>query len=120
MRNIKIILFIFTLALFLCGCSNVINTPESEVINSYWVTETSSGIKAEFGVYLSDNTASLVINEGNSVYEIKGTFAIDSNDIVIISQDLLNSYQFKYKVFENRLELTYKDNTLVFQKNKPQ
>lgn len=120
MRNIKIILFIFTFALLISGCSNVNKTSADEVVTASWSTENLNGIRAELNFDINTNTAKVTIFENKSTFVIQGVFSIDNDELVIISESLKNSYHFAYKVFENRLELTYMNENLIFEKNKPQ
>ena len=61
-------------------------------------------------------TANLTINENKNIIDISGDFAIDNKNLIIVSEYLPKTYGFEYKVYENRLELTYMNETLVFTK----
>lgn len=108
---------IMLIALFclpvLCACEEVVVTSCDELVSKNWYTENVSGIGATLK-FSGDRATFTVTEDKKQAAIISGTFAADSEKFYITSDDLACTFEFGYKVFSSRAEITYNSVTLVF------
>lgn len=122
MKRLSVILYTITLALLLCACKPLTATSADELVTSLWSTETSAGLTVKLTFDVAESEAELtLIDEENTAYVISGVYAVDGENLYITSQALAKTYKFGYKVYTDRVVLSYNGNeiTLTAEKNEP-
>lgn len=115
MRSFKLILCIITCSFLLCSCKAVTVTSADELLKNSWVAENKSLLKAELSFNIRENSAKLTIEDQNGEeFSVNGVFAVDSKNLYITSSKLAKTYEFSYKVYKDRLLLTYNGSELTF------
>ena len=115
MKNTSFILLIITCSCLISGCRQVNLTPADELTGKTWESKTLNGTFAELSFDVELNKADLYIkNTDNEVLNISGNFAVDSKSLYIISDNMYKTYCFDYKVYANRVELSYNGTNLTF------
>ncbi len=115
-RIIPVILLLMT-AVFLFGCTRVIETPADELTTASWVCVNPDGSTA--GLVFSDpGTAVFKIQSADGeTAVISGKYSIDGSAFYISSDNLLRVYEFPYSVYKDRALITYGGSTLTFLRN---
>lgn len=115
MKRLTLILCIITFSIILGACRSVNLSSASEVTSLCWKAENLNFVSAtlEFETQLNKAILKISDEEGKSTI-IEGTFAIDKDTLYITSDDLYKTYSFGYKVFKDRLLLTYNGCELTF------
>lgn len=113
-RTVEIILAIIFI-LFFTGCTQKeILQPADELTSGIWQTNDDFGkaIKLEFD---GDN-ASIHISNNNTQKIISGIVSIDNSKISINDSKLFENFCFEYKLYGNRIDLIYNNNTITLNK----
>ena len=115
MRNLLICTLVILLVLFTLGCSREVVSSADELVMKNRVATTASGITARLSFY--ETTGELTVNfpDDTQTVSIKGALAVDDERFYIISDELKKTYTFSYKVYADRVCVTYNGETLVFQ-----
>lgn len=115
MKRILFILCIITSSLIFTSCKTVILTSADQVVSSSWSVTNPAGVSAKlsFDVELYSSCLEISDTAGNRSV-IKGTFAIDPQNLYITSSNFGRTYCFGYKVYTDRLELKYNNTVLTF------
>lgn len=122
MKRLSVILYTITLALLLCACKAVSTTSADELVTSAWSTETPAGLTVKLTFDIIESEARLTLtDEENSAHVVSGVYAVDGENLYITSQALAKTYKFGYKVYIDRVILSYNGNkiTLIAEKNEP-
>ena len=114
MRKICVfpILFICMISV-LFGCVRRIQTSADELTSKDWYTENLSGVSATL-IFSQDSAFFTFFDKGEEVAKISGIYAVDSKKLYITSNEYFTTFEFVYKAYNDRVEITYSDNTLVF------
>lgn len=121
MKRLSFILCIITFSVFLSACRTVNLTSANELTASNWSVKNRNSICAYLRFDNASNKAKFQItDEKGESYNINGVYAIDSEILYITSDELCRTYSFGYKVYKDRLTLTYNgyDLTLKAEKEK--
>lgn len=121
MKRLSFILCIITFSFFLSSCRTVNITSANELTASFWSVNNPNSLSATLDFDTEISKAQLIINdEKGKTYTINGVYAIDSENLYITSDTLYKTYSFGYKVYKDRLILTYNgfDLTFVAEKEK--
>ena len=119
MRRFAFILCIITFACVFSACKDVNITSADELTAYRWCVLNQSGVSATLAFDKASGTAYMKITDQNGEEaQIKGVFAVDKNNFYITSEDLSKNYTFGYKVFKDRVLLTYNGITLEFRAEK--
>lgn len=114
MRVSRIILFIFTLSIFMSGCKTISVLPYDEMIYKSWEVKNTNEITAELRFDTEKQYAYLdIFDAEEKACSIYGTYSVDSKSLCIFSRELMREFRFEYNVYNNRLELRYNENTIV-------
>ncbi len=115
MKRFSFILCIITFSVFLSACRTVNITPANELTASLWSVKNTSSVSATLEFDASLNEALLKItDEKGERMSIDGVFAIDKETLYITSDTLCKTYTFGYKVYKDRLILSYNGYDLTF------
>lgn len=121
MKRLLFILCIITFSACLSACRTVSLTPANELTASSWSVVNPNSVSALLEFNTDESKAKLKItDEKGESYSIIGVFAIDNTNLYITSDTLCKTYSFRYKVYKDRLILTYNgyDLTLNAEKEK--
>lgn len=120
MKKIKGVIFVVLLILIciqLFGCTTKNITCKSDELKSFtWSGSDDYGKSIE--LHFEENTGFLKIKSKEEVYEIKGDVKSDDKSLVITDNNLKDTYEFTYKLYGDKIELTYGENTLTLNKVK--
>ncbi len=115
MKRLSFILCTITFALVFCSCKSVNLTSADELISKSWQVTNQSGISGELQFDIAFSEAKLIIkDEEGSIALIDGTFAVDKDNLYITSTTLCKTYRFSYKVYKDRVVLSYNGCELIF------
>ena len=113
MKRCALILYIITLTLFISGCREVNISSENQLTATSWFCK-NDVTSAELYFNSDIREANLMItDEKGEKSQIKGVYAVNDSDFIITSYDHNISYCFRYKVYEDRLELSYEEKTIL-------
>lgn len=120
MKKIKSLLFSALLSLIFitlaaCTTENITCTAD-ELKNFAWSNSDDFGKSIE--LRFDGNTGFLKIKSKDEAYEIKGDVIADDNNLTITDSTLKDTYEFTYKLYGDKIELTYGENTLTLNKVK--
>lgn len=114
MRKICSILpIILCFAFCISGCTKVVQSDADVLRSKVWYAENISGISASLE-FFGDKACFVVFDGGKQVASISGFAAVDKENFYITDDAYASTFEFGYKVFENRAEVTYGSETLVF------
>lgn len=115
MKRTALILCIITFAFILCSCKAVkINTAD-ELTGTSWEAVNLNGVSAKLSFDIKSCEADFSVTDTNGEKSaINGVFAIDKNNLYITSSTLCKTYKFGYKVYKDRVILTYNGVDLTF------
>jgi len=108
------LLIVLVCAGVFCGCKRSVETPADELTLRNWQTKNPSGISAKLEFADDSGKFTIYDSENNPAVVIEGALAIDSKCFMITSDRLCRTFEFGYKVFKDRAEITYDSQTLVF------
>ena len=114
LRKYISLLLVLGCFVFLGACQRTVETSADELTSKAWVCENQNGIVAQLSFDGSFARFSVSGAEEGEIYEIYGRYAVDSEKFYISSDELYRTYEFTYKVFKDRLLVSYKENTLEF------
>lgn len=115
MKRLSFILCIITFSVFLSACRTVSVTPANELTASEWRVENPASVSATLRFDTIKNKAFFKItDEKGESYTINGAFAADKEKLYITADSLAKTYDFGYKVYKDRLVLTYNGCELTF------
>ena len=114
LRKYISLLLVLGCFVFFTGCQRTVETSADELTSKVWVCENQNGIVAQLSFDGSFARFSVSGAEEGEIYEIYGRYAVDSEKFYISSDELYRTYEFTYKVFKDRLLVSYKENTLEF------
>lgn len=116
MKRLSFILCIITFSLSFSACRTVNVTPANELTSSIWCVENPNSVCAilEFDVFTNNAMLKITDEKGESV-SIEGVFAADEENLYITSNALCETYAFGYKVYKDRLILSYNGYDLTFE-----
>lgn len=115
MKRLLFILCIITSSLIFTSCKTMVVTSADTVISSSWSVTTPAGLSAKLDFETESASACLKItDEQGTESVIEGIYAIDSKNLYITSVKFGKTYCFGYRVYVDRLELTYNDTSLTF------
>ena len=116
MKRLSFILCIITFSFFLSSCKTVNITSANELTASFWSVNNPNSLSATLDFDIEISKAQLIItDEKGKSYTINGVYAIDSENLYITSDTLYKTYSFGYKVYKDRLILTYNGFDLTFE-----
>ncbi|MBQ3073998.1 MAG: hypothetical protein IJD19_04995 [Ruminococcus sp.] len=113
-RIITLILLLMT-AIFLFGCTRVIETPADELTTAFWECKNSEGSVATLS-FSGDIAAMTITDTSGEVTVIEGSYSVDKEKLYITSHKLFRTYEFSYSVFRDRVLITYGGITRTFEK----
>lgn len=116
MKRLSFILCIITFSLSFSACRTVNVTPANELTSSIWRVENPNSVCAilEFDVF-TNNAMLKITDEKVESVSIEGVFAADEENLYITSDTLCETYAFGYKVYKDRLILSYNGYDLTFE-----
>ncbi len=119
MKRLSFILCIITFSFFLSSCRTVNITSANELTASFWSVNNPNSMSATLDFDTEISKAQLIItDEKGKSYSINGVYAIDSENLYITSDTLYKTYSFGYKVYKDRLILTYNGFDITFEAEK--
>lgn len=114
MRKICVFPILFLSVIFvLSGCVKRIETSADELTSKDWYTENISGVSATL-CFNDDSAVFTLFDKGEEVAKINGIYAVDSKKLYITSSEFFTTFEFFYKAYNDRAEISYTDKTLVF------
>ena len=108
-----IVLIALSFVFVLCGCEEIVVTSCDELTSRDWYTENISGLGATLE-FSGDNATFTVTENKKQAAVISGSLAVDSEKFYITSNKLACTFEFSYKVFTDKAQITYNGETLTF------
>lgn len=113
--KIFVVYFLSFSLIFLCSCSEAIDTPQSTLRSNTWEYS-----RKDFSLTLSfcdDNAKIVVKDKDNKVqYSISGITTVTDKKITVRDKETLTDYTFDYSLRGEEVSLTYSGKTLKLKK----
>ncbi|MCI6007448.1 hypothetical protein ACTQ3M_09785 [Oscillospiraceae bacterium LCP25S3_E10] len=116
MKKTIYVIFIISLFLLLCGCTQrqIVSIPDELTAYSW---EKSDKFGKEIKLSFEENCATLTIKSPDKSYKIQGNAIIDNDSIQIFDDSLKSTFSFKYNLYGDKIKLKYNDNTIELDKS---
>ena len=101
--------------LLLCGCVPVADTPADELRQYSWSTSTEYGCEAALS--FDGLRAGLDVKKAGLSMEISGVYALTDDKLTIFDEEGGESLTFGYKLYGDRVELSFEGGTLSLEKD---
>lgn len=116
-KNFLFIILLILVCIISFGCTTKNITCKADELKSFsWENSDDYGKSIE--LHFIENKGFLKIKSKDESYEIKGDVKADENNFVITDSSLKDTYEFTYKLYGDKIELTYGGNTLTLNKVK--
>lgn len=113
--KIFVVYFLSFSLIFLCSCSEAIDTPQSTLRANTWEYS-----RRDFSLTLSfsDDDAKIVVKDkdNKAEYSISGITTVTDKKITVRNSDTLTDYTFDYSLRGEDVSLTYEGKTLILKK----
>lgn len=106
-----VVVFCIMFALVCCSCTADTSGYTYELTSKSWKANSEGGGIAE--LTFNEDTATLVLENGDLKKQISGKYIADETSFVIFASDLPYNYKFDYVPSGNTLTLTYNSMELV-------
>lgn len=115
MKKICVFLPMIILCFFiLSACTRSIETPMDELTTRNWAVKNPSGIGATLVFDADEATFTIFDSDSSEGAVISGALATDNKKFYITSDEFSTTFEFGYRVFKDRAEVTFDSNTLTF------
>lgn len=101
------ILLILLLSVSLCSCSRVISSPGEEIREYSWQSQLENG--NEITLSFDGADAALCVDCEDFILDIGGLCVTTDDRLMIYDTDSGTSYSFSYRLYGDRVELSYND-----------
>ncbi|MBQ3265565.1 MAG: hypothetical protein IJH07_07285 [Ruminococcus sp.] len=98
----------------LVSCTRIISSPADELRMYSWRGEAENGSTA--ALTFDDTDGSFVIENDDSSLTLSGLCFADDEKIIICDDESGQNYTFAYRLYGDRVELTYDGSTLTLDK----
>lgn len=102
------------LCFLLCSCTIATTGYSDELTLNSWSAKLDGG--AEINLEFKDENASLTLKSGNDKTKISGKYLADDKSFVIFMPEISQNYTFAYVPKGNKLDITYNNSTITFNK----
>ena len=113
--KIFVVYFLSFSLIFLCSCSEAIDTPKSTLRANTWEYS-----RKDFSLTLSfcDDNAKIVVKDkdNKAEYSISGITTVTDKKITVRDKETLTDYTFDYSLRGEEVSLTYSGKTLKLKK----
>ena len=114
-EKIFVVYFLSFSLIFLCSCSEAIDTPQSTLRANTWEYS-----RKDFSLTLSfcDDNAKIVVKDkdNKAEYSISGITTVTDKKITVRDKETLTDYTFDYSLRGEEVSLTYSGKTLKLKK----
>ncbi len=114
--RIAAIYFLAFSFMFLCSCSEIIDTPAKELRAYSWEEKSDDDITLSLSFKDDDGVLKIKDKEENKEYEITGTTIVTDKEIKITDINTLTDYSFNYALKGDSVKLAYNGKTLTLEK----
>lgn len=116
LKNILKIIFCIICCFFLVSCSYVEQSYADELTSGNWYTENENGTKVQL-TFTKDNMAELKIEgDVDNTCTISGVCVLNESSFVISDMSMEKNISIDYKLYGDKVELTYMGETLTLLK----
>jgi len=113
-KKIEILLMLFLCLFTFFACARQIKTSADELTTRNWKICNISGVEATLEFKGDRAIFSITDPNDKGSAVIEGALAVDDKSFYITSEKYSETFEFGYRVFKDRAEITYGAQTLVF------
>ena len=114
-KIIAVYLFAF-LVLFLTSCSEIIDTNAKELKSNIWVENNDDNLKGRLEFENDKCKFTLQDKQNKKNYIVTGVTVVNENDFTINDKETLSKYNFRYKINNDQVKITYESKSIELDK----
>lgn len=116
MRMTKLLIVICCITMMLCGCRRTVDSPADEIVLYEWRSELDNGNTVSLS--FSDDRAAVTAVNDSFKLSVSGYCAVYDDRFIISDTRTKDNYTFYYRLYGDRVELTYDGGTISVDKAK--
>lgn len=114
--KIVIVYLLAFFTLFLTSCSEIIDTNAKELKTNVWVENDKDNLDCKLQFIDDKCKLTLKDKKDNKSYIITGITVVTENDFTINDKGTLSKYNFKYKINDDSVKITYNSKNITLEK----